>query len=68
MKTNENKFTLAELADALVFENRLTLEERKSADEELAEARRKDREGITENQQLYAKALQLRFLKEDNAK
>jgi hypothetical protein len=34
MKTNENKFTLAELADALVFENRLTLEERKSADED----------------------------------
>ncbi len=68
MKTNEKKFTIVEIADAVVFENRLTPEERKSADEELAEARRKDREGITENQQLYAKALQLRFLKEDNAK
>ena len=44
MKTNENKFTLVEIADAVVFENRLTPEERKSADEELAEARRKDRE------------------------
>jgi hypothetical protein len=34
MKTNKKKFTLAELADALVFENRLTPEERKSADED----------------------------------
>lgn len=68
MKTNENKFTLAEIAEALVFENRLTPEERKSADEELTEARRINSEGITENHQLYAKGLQLRFLKEDNAK
>jgi polyhydroxyalkanoate synthesis regulator phasin len=66
MKKNENKFTLAEMADALVFKNRLTPEERKSADEELIEARRKNSEGITENQQLHAKGLQLRFLKEDN--
>ena len=66
MKTNENKFTLAEIAEALVFENRLTPEERKSADEELAEARRKNKERTSEVQQLYAQALQLRFLKEDN--
>ena len=66
MKTNENKFTLAEIAEALVFENRLTPEERKSVDEELAEARRKNKERTTEDQQLYAKVLQLRFLKEDN--
>lgn len=66
MKTKENKFTLAELADSVVFENRLTPEERKSADEELAEALRKIKERTTEDQQLHAKVLQLRFLKEDS--
>ena len=66
MKTAKNKFTLAELADSVVFENRLTPEERKSADVELAEARRKNKERTTEDQQLLAKVMQLRFLKEDS--
>lgn len=66
MKTKENKFTLAEFADSVVFENCLTLEERKSADLELAEARRKNKERTSEDQQLHAKMLQLRFLKEDS--
>ncbi|MHA8065776.1 hypothetical protein V7S76_03740 [Aquirufa sp. ROCK2-A2] len=68
MKTNKNKFTLDELADSVVFESSLTPEERKSAEVELAEARRKNKEIITENQKLYAKVLQLRFLMEDYAK
>jgi hypothetical protein len=68
MKNNKNKFTLDELADSVVFESNLTREERKSADSELAEARRKNKERITGNQQLYAKVLQLRFLMEDYAK
>lgn len=66
MKSAKNKFTLAELADSVVSENRLTPEERKSADIELAEARRKNKERTKEDQQLHAKVLQLRFLKEDS--
>jgi hypothetical protein len=68
MKTNENKFTVDELADSVISPNSLTREERKLADAELAEARRKNKEGITRDQQLYAKVLQLRFLMEDYAK
>ena len=68
MKTNENKFTIDELADSVISPNSLTREERKLADAELAEARRKNRERITGNQQLYAQVLQLRFLMEDYAK
>jgi hypothetical protein len=68
MKTNENKFTIDELADSVISPNSLTREERKLADAELAEARRKNKEGITGDQQLYAKVLQLRFLMEDYAK
>lgn len=68
MKTNENKFTLDEIADSVVSPIRLTRAERKLADAELAEARRKNKEGITGDQPLYAKVLQLRFLMEDYAK
>ncbi len=66
MKSAKNKFTLAELADSVVSENRLTPEERKLADIELAEVRRKNKERTTEDQQMHAKVLQLRFLKEDS--
>ena len=66
MKSAKNKFTRAELADSVVFENRLTPEEIKLADIELAEARRKNKERTTDDQQLHAKVLQLRFLKEDS--
>jgi hypothetical protein len=66
MKSAKNKFTLAELADSVVSENRLTPEERKLADIELAEARRKNKERTTEDHQMHAKVLQLRFLKEDS--
>ncbi|CAM3409384.1 hypothetical protein [Aquirufa ecclesiirivi] len=68
MKSKKNKFTLDELADSYVFESSLTPEERKSADLELAEARRKNRERISGGQELYALVLQLRFLMEDYAK
>jgi hypothetical protein len=68
MKTKKNNYNLNELADAVVFKNTLSVEEVKNASSQLAEARKKNREIFTENQKLYAKVLQLRFLMEDYAK
>jgi len=70
MKTKaiNNTYTLSELADSVVFKNTLSIEEAKEAAEQLAEARKKNRDNFTESQKLYAKVLQLRFLMEDYAK
>ena len=70
MKTNKilEKYSLEEIADSMVFKNPIPDGERKEASEELAEARRRNRENLSEKQKLYAKILQLRFLMEDYAK
>lgn len=70
MKTKNiyEKYSHEEIADSVVFKNPLSEKEEKEASNELAEARRKNREKLTDNQKLYAKVLQLRFLMEDYAK
>jgi len=70
MKTKSiyEKYSPEELADSIVFKNPLSEKEEKEASMELSEARRKNRENLTDNQKLYAKVLQLRFLMEDYAK
>lgn len=70
MKTKNiyEKYSLEEVADSIVFKNPLSEKEEKESSAELAEVRRKNRESLTENQKLYAKVLQLRFLMEDYAK
>ncbi|TDO68861.1 hypothetical protein EV143_1174 [Flavobacterium chryseum] len=70
MKTKNiyEKYSLEEVADSIVFKNPLSEKEEKESSAELAEVRRKNRESLTDNQKLYAKVLQLRFLMEDYAK
>lgn len=70
MKTNKlnEKYTLEELADAVVFKNILSENELKEAALQLEQAREKNRKKSTEKQTLYAKVLQLRFIMEDYAK
>jgi hypothetical protein len=70
MKTKNiyEKYSHDEIADSIVFKNPLSVKEEKEASDELAEARRKNREKLTEKQKLYAKVLQLRFLMEDYAR
>lgn len=70
MKTKKiyDKYSFEELADSIIFKNPLSEKEEKESSTELAEIRRKNRESLTENQKLYAKVLQLRFLMEDYAK
>lgn len=62
------KYSPEEIADSIVFKNPLPKAEVKEASAELAEVRRKNSENLTENQKLYAKVLQLRFLMEDYTK
>jgi hypothetical protein len=70
MKTKDiyEKYSHEEVADSIVFKNPLSEKEEKESSLELAEIRRKKRENLSENQKLYAKVLQLRFLMEDYAK
>jgi hypothetical protein len=68
IKTNKNNYTSSELAESVVFKNTLSVKEAKNSASHLSEARKKNRENITENQKLYAKVIQLRFLMEDYAK
>lgn len=60
------KHTSEELADAFVFRSTLSTEEEMLASEELKLARLKLREKITNDQYLYAIALQERFRIEDS--
>lgn len=70
MKTKNiyEKYTLEEVADSIVFKNPLSEKEEKESSAELTEVRRKNKESLTDNQKLYAKVLQLRFLMEDYAR
>lgn len=69
MKTTKltNKYSAAELADAFVFRNKLTKSQKKQADNQLAEARKKLRLKVSEQQKLHALVLQLRYRIEDYA-
>ncbi len=61
----KEKYTSEELADAFVFRNKLSEKESEEAAIQLAEARQKIKDKLTEKQKLYAQVLQLRFLMED---
>lgn len=60
--------TPEEIADAFVLPAKLTVEERKEADRELAEHRKNRRSETTENQKLHLNLLQLKFQLEDYVK
>lgn len=60
------KYTPEELADAFIFRLILSNEEEIVASEQLKLARLKLRETITDDQYLYAVALQKRFILEDS--
>jgi hypothetical protein len=62
------KYTKEELADAFVFRSTLTNKQIIEASQELNLARKKTKDQLTENQILYAKVKQLRYLIEDYAK
>lgn len=70
MKTDKilEKYSLEEIADSIVFKNPIPEDKKKDAATELLEARKRNRNNLTEKQKLYAKILQLRFLMEDYAK
>lgn len=70
MKTDKilEKYSPEEIADAIVFKNPIPEEKKQEAANELAEARKRNSENLTEKQKLYAKVLQLRFLMEDYVK
>lgn len=70
MKTDKlnSKYTLKEQADSFVFRNKLTPKQAEEAASQLSEARKKNREQMTESQVLYTKVQQLRFQIEDYAK
>ncbi|MCP1995307.1 hypothetical protein [Flavobacterium sp. HSC-61S13] len=59
------KYSPEELVEAVVFKNPIPKSELKEAAEELAEARKDKRKNQSDNQVLYSKMLQLRFLMED---
>lgn len=70
MKTEKlnTKYSKEELAEAFVFRNKLSDKQILEAASELQLARKKFKEQLNENQILYAKVLQLRFLIEDYVK
>lgn len=65
---NLKKLTLEELAESYVFKNNVSAKELKEANSELAAARLKLRNTLSDKYTLYAKLLQLRFLMEDYSK
>ncbi|MFV7234570.1 hypothetical protein [Flavobacterium sp. ZB4R12] len=70
MKTDKlnKKYTPEEQAEAFVFRTKLTDKQIQEAANELQLARKKAKEQLNENQILYARVKQLRFLMEDYAK
>ena len=69
MKTKklDTKYTAAELADSFVFRNTLTFKQKEEAREQLAEARKKLKSHVSEQERVYASVLQLRYQMEDYA-
>lgn len=59
------KYTLEEIADAIVFPVELTPEQQKEAKEELAKARKKGQEEMSEETRIELKLLSMRFRIED---
>lgn len=55
------KYTNEEIAHAFIIPAKLTLKQQKEADRELAEALKKSRLSLTDEQRLYGDLLQLRF-------
>jgi hypothetical protein len=70
MKTEKlnKKYATAELADSFVFRTKLTSKQKKEANNQLAKARKRTKELLTDEQVLYARIMQLRFQMEDYAK
>lgn len=60
-----SQYTLDELADAIVFPIELTPEQQKEAREQLAAARKKTQESMTEQDRIGLLLLRLRFIIED---
>jgi hypothetical protein len=70
MKTEKlnKKYSTAELANSFVFRTKLTSKQKKSADNELSNSRKKLRERLSDDQVLCARIMQLRFQMEDYLK
>jgi hypothetical protein len=70
MKTEKlnRKYSRKEQADEFVFRTKLTPKQKQDAENELIIARKKIKNSQNENQILYAKLLQLKFLIEDYTK
>ena len=63
-----NEYTPAEIAGALVLPVKLTVKQRQGADKQLAEHRAKRRAGMTTEEKLLSKLMQLKFRLEDYIK
>jgi hypothetical protein len=70
MKMNklDKKYTKEEQADAFVFRNELSEKEKAEASNDLILARKNAKAELNDNQIVYAKVLQLRFIMEDYIK
>lgn len=64
-KKLSQKYTPEELADAFVFPVKLTAKQKKEAAQQLAEARKKTRQEMTEKDRLISRLYQFRFQLED---